>query len=287
MNQEIVSNSSSSVRNSGRLTRCREIFSKKLNSLHTRFFRPRKEIPRADRRRHSVARPMRSARHVRPACQPFLSRVARISRKEGNPTRWYFSSFIGMRHTPYQRGSSADNRSSRRLRIWRAQDAADNRNPCRPRLKDDSRVLGRDAANPDDRQIRGREPRERPKAFRSERRTGIGLGRRRETGAHAPVIGRQAERALSFVRRADRDPQQKTGRGVRPHRLSRYVAPAERPPARPGGERDIPPIVDQHRNGQRRHERAGQLQNFVDRKSTRLNSSHGYISYAVFCLKKK
>src|SRR2546429_4591365 len=28
-------------------------------------------------------------------------------------------------------------------------------------------------------------------------------------------------------------------------------------------------------------ERAG------DRKSTRLNSSHGYISYAVFCLKKK
>src|SRR2546422_3782620 len=29
---------------------------------------------------------------------------------------------------------------------------------------------------------------------------------------------------------------------------------------------------------------AGRL---LDRKSTRLNSSHGYISYAVFCLKKK
>src|SRR2546422_5202814 len=30
------------------------------------------------------------------------------------------------------------------------------------------------------------------------------------------------------------------------------------------------------------------LENRVgDRKSTRLNSSHGYISYAVFCLKKK
>src|SRR2546429_2594925 len=28
-------------------------------------------------------------------------------------------------------------------------------------------------------------------------------------------------------------------------------------------------------------------QNITDRKSTRLNSSHGYISYAVFCLKKK
>src|SRR2546422_6739175 len=28
-------------------------------------------------------------------------------------------------------------------------------------------------------------------------------------------------------------------------------------------------------------------ENLLDRKSTRLNSSHGYISYAVFCLKKK
>src|SRR2546429_9830888 len=28
-------------------------------------------------------------------------------------------------------------------------------------------------------------------------------------------------------------------------------------------------------------------QGVEDRKSTRLNSSHGYISYAVFCLKKK
>src|SRR2546422_4526360 len=29
------------------------------------------------------------------------------------------------------------------------------------------------------------------------------------------------------------------------------------------------------------------LSTSTDRKSTRLNSSHGYISYAVFCLKKK
>src|SRR5687768_17993878 len=35
------------------------------------------------------------------------------------------------------------------------------------------------------------------------------------------------------------------------------------------------------REGKMRH---GRLR---DRKSTRLNSSHGYISYAVFCLKKK
>src|SRR2546422_1632765 len=32
---------------------------------------------------------------------------------------------------------------------------------------------------------------------------------------------------------------------------------------------------------------AGRHHRQADRKSTRLNSSHGYISYAVFCLKKK
>src|SRR2546422_5367907 len=32
---------------------------------------------------------------------------------------------------------------------------------------------------------------------------------------------------------------------------------------------------------------AGDRLKIPDRKSTRLNSSHGYISYAVFCLKKK
>src|SRR2546429_7064496 len=31
----------------------------------------------------------------------------------------------------------------------------------------------------------------------------------------------------------------------------------------------------------------GAAASMQDRKSTRLNSSHGYISYAVFCLKKK
>src|SRR2546422_4967146 len=31
----------------------------------------------------------------------------------------------------------------------------------------------------------------------------------------------------------------------------------------------------------------GRIVPATDRKSTRLNSSHGYISYAVFCLKKK
>src|SRR2546429_6098766 len=37
------------------------------------------------------------------------------------------------------------------------------------------------------------------------------------------------------------------------------------------------------------HKALGRIDILVnkDRKSTRLNSSHGYISYAVFCLKKK
>src|SRR6266853_3160926 len=38
-----------------------------------------------------------------------------------------------------------------------------------------------------------------------------------------------------------------------------------------------------HLRGDRRRDRAGH----ADRKSTRLNSSHSQISYAVFCLKKK
>src|SRR2546422_5487558 len=45
-----------------------------------------------------------------------------------------------------------------------------------------------------------------------------------------------------------------------PTRLARTYAPADRSPSLPS---------------------------YLDRKSTRLNSSHGYISYAVFCLKKK
>src|SRR2546422_2274166 len=39
--------------------------------------------------------------------------------------------------------------------------------------------------------------------------------------------------------------------------------------------------------GIRQHSLEHWLQLARDRKSTRLNSSHGYISYAVFCLKKK
>src|SRR5205809_4787914 len=42
-----------------------------------------------------------------------------------------------------------------------------------------------------------------------------------------------------------------------------------------------------HLPGTRKHLRVLDGGFVQDRKSTRLNSSHGYISYAVFCLKKK
>src|SRR2546422_7480843 len=46
---------------------------------------------------------------------------------------------------------------------------------------------------------------------------------------------------------------------------------------------------EEHGEAGRLAQRADQLPQRAagDRKSTRLNSSHGYISYAVFCLKKK
>src|SRR3712207_7890734 len=45
--------------------------------------------------------------------------------------------------------------------------------------------------------------------------------------------------------------------------------------------------VLEHRGGRRRARDAPAQQERGDRKSTRLNSSHANISYAVFCLKKK
>src|SRR3712207_8898837 len=50
------------------------------------------------------------------------------------------------------------------------------------------------------------------------------------------------------------------------------------------GRRDRGLLAD---GGRCRPEPAGRLERRADRKSTRLNSSHANISYAVFCLKKK
>src|SRR5688572_32593787 len=54
-----------------------------------------------------------------------------------------------------------------------------------------------------------------------------------------------------------------------------------RSPTSCGFTRRVPPGVAHARRGEGRFRRSR------DRKSTRLNSSHSQISYAVFCLKKK
>src|SRR5687768_18052918 len=64
-------------------------------------------------------------------------------------------------------------------------------------------------------------------------------------------------------------------RGMRP--LKRRTHDCRAPPSRRRRDSTHPPF-DGPRAADRRRS---------DRKSTRLNSSHGYISYAVFCLKKK
>src|SRR5687768_17993260 len=54
------------------------------------------------------------------------------------------------------------------------------------------------------------------------------------------------------------------------------------------GEIGVPCVMLKNFRSKYVGETEGNLERVLsDRKSTRLNSSHGYISYAVFCLKKK
>src|SRR5207245_4761640 len=63
-----------------------------------------------------------------------------------------------------------------------------------------------------------------------------------------------------------------------------YLLPLRQPPRGPAdGEQDR---EDVHREPHRLVNDP-RVEVHIDRKSTRLNSSHGSISYAVFCLKKK
>src|SRR2546422_6454314 len=98
----------------------------------------------------------------------------------------------------------------------------------------------------------------------------LGLRRlHRERGARPSEVA--AARGLPVRARASRGgarPPRKSPRGARPR--SGVGAPA---PRAAGGSAP----------GRRARTPAGG----GDRKSTRLNSSHGYISYAVFCLEKK
>src|SRR3989449_1106867 len=130
-------------------------------------------------------------------------------------------------------------------------------------------------------------------------RAALGAGRR----ARGPV-----PRACAVPHRhraAVRDPGgSRAGptRGAFTARRSDLAATPRRPRAAPGGDAGLLRLRERRRTlpfgmgpvpraggrgaGLRRR---GRVVDTVprDRKSTRLNSSHGYISYAVFCLKKK
>src|SRR5205814_10304252 len=88
-------------------------------------------------------------------------------------------------------------------------------------------------------------------------------------------------------------PRQRDARGLdlairhpaRLHGLEAVVAEGERRPAR--GDAPHPPALGLPVLDTLRHQHGRAASRFRDRKSTRLNSSHLGISYAVFCLKKK
>src|SRR3712207_7158046 len=75
----------------------------------------------------------------------------------------------------------------------------------------------------------------------------------------------------------------RVGRGGRRGAAARELARGPIQAARPGGQGG-----HAHRRQRAgRERRRGRARPGLDRKSTRLNSSHANISYAVFCLKKK
>src|SRR2546422_11167056 len=77
-----------------------------------------------------------------------------------------------------------------------------------------------------------------------------------------------------------------------PRLLRETLTGSTNPPRRGPLHQRLPMPATHHRHIARHlsHESRMREENHerrADRKSTRLNSSHGYISYAVFCLKKK
>src|SRR5207253_8613606 len=72
-----------------------------------------------------------------------------------------------------------------------------------------------------------------------------------------------------------------------PLKISVHFRPAPVPPGRGGQGLGLLFEVDHHGRGIADIPAAARVSYLLDRKSTRLNSSHVAISYAVFCLKKK
>src|SRR2546422_7116353 len=134
--------------------------------------------------------------------------------------------------------------------------------------------------------------------------------------AHEPQADEQQDPWPEIRQHADPQPRTRQGEERHIHRQRPAFQLATQPLAldrrevlqiEPGSERDDQRFEvrePRHLRGdeRRRHqeqrrvapyeaqvpaERVAQERAHRDRKSTRLNSSHGYISYAVFCLKKK
>src|SRR3989449_10978561 len=113
------------------------------------------------------------------------------------------------------------------------------------------------------------------------------------SGELAPISGR----SVDVGRRIDIARRRRVGRGA--EQLLRWALAGEQLPRLDEQHRTV--AHTQARDARRlattarveRHYACDPHQGVVavaarqDRKSTRLNSSHGYISYAVFCLKKK
>src|SRR2546429_4652009 len=95
-------------------------------------------------------------------------------------------------------------------------------------------------------------------------------------GQAGDLIARLHDEACAFELAARRDEIAK--------RLEKGVAR----PSVGEGQPDTAGAVEHHAEFAFLAARIGKILRLpIDRKSTRLNSSHGYISYAVFCLKKK
>src|SRR5438094_5884136 len=99
------------------------------------------------------------------------------------------------------------------------------------------------------------------------------------------VVGHGAVEGIAHgVRRVGGNTEAHVARGQRPESAHRLPQLSEALTALRGIGPEHLLIVDppSAQSGERLERRAG-----TDRKSTRLNSSHRTISYAVFCLKKK
>src|SRR3712207_8065200 len=94
---------------------------------------------------------------------------------------------------------------------------------------------------------------------------------------HHPRLPPFPNPPLSRSSRKASEPRRREHLRQRGHRLHQVQRTQEQPPA--DGVRDV---SQDHPQGA-----ALRGNGLVDRKSTRLNSSHANISYAVFCLKKK